>query len=179
MDLLRRYSNRTSWTKRLGELPIATSKAGADTVRVRRQAAARLSERQVAALVEDYLAGATVYELAARFGIHRVTVSAHLHRQGVTVRRQGLDDEDVAEAIRLYQRGCSLARIGDRLGLDATTARTALKAQGIALRDSHGRERVTWRTHPPQRWTTLPQRGQRQIRVAAAHAICGMTAFPL
>jgi hypothetical protein len=31
----------------------------------------------------DYQAGATVYELATRFKIHRVTVSEHLHRQGV------------------------------------------------------------------------------------------------
>ena len=60
-----------------------------------------------------------VYELAARFGIHRVTVSAHLHRRGVTLRHQGLDDEGVNEAIRLYEGGWSLARIGDRLGVDA------------------------------------------------------------
>jgi hypothetical protein len=91
-------------------------------------------------LVDGYLAGATVYELAARFGIHRVTVSAHLHRQGVTVRRQGLDAEGVAHAVRLYEDGWSVARIGDRLGVDATTAWTALKAHGIAMRDTHARE---------------------------------------
>lgn len=86
-------------------------------------------------------AGATVYELAARFGIHRVTVSAHLHSRGVTLRHQGLDDEGVVEAIRLYEGGWSLARIGDRLGVDATTVWTVLKTQGMALRDTHGRER--------------------------------------
>jgi len=100
----------------------------------------RLSERQVAALVDAYRAGATVYELAVRFGIHRVTVSAHLHRQGVTVRRQGLDGEGVAHAIRLYEDGWSLTRIGGRLDVNPTTVWTALKAQGIAMRDTHGRE---------------------------------------
>jgi hypothetical protein len=133
------YSNRILWIKGLQGLPIATGDAVTDTVR--RRTATRLSDRQIAALVDAYLAGATVYELAARFGIHRVTVSAHLHRQGVTVRRQGLDDEGVAHAVRLYEDGWSLARIGDRLGVDATTAWTALKAQGIAIRDTHGRER--------------------------------------
>ncbi len=112
-----------------------------DTVRIRRRTATRLSERQIAALVDGYLAGATVYELAVRFGIHRVTVSAHLHRQGVTMRRQGLDGDGVAHAVRLYEDGWSVTRIGDRLGVDATTAWTALKAQGIAIRDAHGRER--------------------------------------
>lgn len=91
-------------------------------------------------LVDAYRAGATVYELAARFGIHRVTVSAHLHRQGVTVRRQGLDDEGVAHAIRLYEDGWSLTRIGGRLDVDPTTVWTALKAQGVTMRDTHGRE---------------------------------------
>lgn len=43
--------------------------------------ARQLSSEQVAALVEGYQAGATVYELASRFKIHRVTVSQHLHRQ--------------------------------------------------------------------------------------------------
>jgi hypothetical protein len=37
----------------------------------------KLSTPEVAALVDSYRAGATVYELATRFGIHRVTVSAH------------------------------------------------------------------------------------------------------
>ncbi len=137
---MRRYSNRISWTKGLQELPIATTEAAADTVRVHRRTAAKLSDHQVAALVEGYLAGATVYELADRFGIHRVTASAHLHRQGITVRRQGLDAEGVAHAVHLYKAGWSCARIGDRLNVDATTAWTALKTRGTAIRDTHGRE---------------------------------------
>ena len=141
VELLRRYSNRTLWIKRLQDLPIATTDAVTDTVRVHRRTATRLSDRQIATLADSYLAGASVYELAVRFGIHRVTVSAHLHRQGVTVRRQGLDTEGVAHAVRLYEDGWSLARIGDRLGVDATTVWTTLKAQGTAIRDTHGRER--------------------------------------
>jgi hypothetical protein len=89
---------------------------------------------------EGYLAGATVYELAARFGIHRVTVSTHLHRQGITVRCQGLDTEGIAQAVRLYQEGWSVARVGERLGVDGGTVWTALRTQGITMRDTHGRE---------------------------------------
>jgi hypothetical protein len=46
----------------------------------------KLRAEQVQELVEAYEAGATVYQLAERFKIHRVTVSAHLHRQGVRMR---------------------------------------------------------------------------------------------
>ena len=88
-----------------------------------------------------YRAGQTVYELAARFGIHRVTVSTHLHRTGVTLRRQGLDDDGIQQAVGLYGQGWSVARIGTRLGVDGTTVWTALKAQGLRMRDTHRRER--------------------------------------
>jgi len=101
----------------------------------------RLSAGQVADLVEGYRAGRTVYELADHFGLHRVTVSAHLHRQGVTLRRQGLDDDDIDHAVHLYEQGWSVARIGDRLDVDGGTVWSALKAQGVRLRDAHGRER--------------------------------------
>ena len=121
LDLLRRYSNRIFWTKGLQGLLIATADAAAGTVRVRRRTATRLSDHQIAALVDGYLAGATVYELAARFGIHRVTVSTHLHRQGITLRRQGLDTEGIAHAVHLYQEGWSVARVGERLGVDGST----------------------------------------------------------
>jgi hypothetical protein len=122
-------------------LPKATPEAETNTVRSRRRTTNRLSDRQVAALVDGYLAGATAYELADRFGIHRVTVSAHLHRQGVVLRRQGLDTESTAQALRLYQDEWSVARIGERLGVEGGTVWTALKAEGVRMRDAHGRER--------------------------------------
>jgi DNA-binding NarL/FixJ family response regulator len=115
VDLLGRYSNRTSWANRLQCLPKATSEGATDTVRARRSSATRLSSGQVAELINGYHSGQTVYELAARFKIHRATVSAHLHRHGITLRRLGLDDDGIALAVRLYEDGWSVARIGERL----------------------------------------------------------------
>jgi transposase-like protein len=43
----------------------------------------RLSDEQVAKLVDRYQAGATINALAKHFEIHRTTVSLHLLRQGV------------------------------------------------------------------------------------------------
>jgi DNA-directed RNA polymerase specialized sigma24 family protein len=78
-------------------------------------------------LVAGYLAGRTVYELGAEFGINRRTVSALLHRQGVVMRRQGLTPKQVTEATRLRGQGWSLARIGDRYGVAAGTVMRALR----------------------------------------------------
>jgi DNA-directed RNA polymerase specialized sigma24 family protein len=95
----------------------------------------------VAALVEAYQAGATVYELAERFKIHRQTVSKHLHREGVKMRRRGLDDQQVVDATALYERGWSLARIGRKLEVQTGTVWMALRSRGVTMRDTHGKER--------------------------------------
>ena len=70
-----------------------------------RQAQRRLDAASVDALVDDYLSGQTVYELAAEFGIERRTVSAHLHRRGVSMRRRGLSLAQEEAAFTLRDRG--------------------------------------------------------------------------
>jgi hypothetical protein len=66
VDLLGRYSNRTSWSKRLNRLPKATSEAATTTVRARRSTPTRLSPAQISELIDGYQRGQTVYELAVR-----------------------------------------------------------------------------------------------------------------
>ena len=78
------------------------------------------------ALVDGYLAGETVYELAAEFGIERRTVSAHLHRRGVPMRRRGLSLAQKEEAFALRDRGWSLAQIGARFDVAPGTVRSTL-----------------------------------------------------
>ena len=134
MDLLGCYSKRTLWTKRLQLLPDLTNGDPGNALRRRRAAATTLPAADVAALVDAYQTGATIYQLATRFKIHRMTVSQHLHRQGVTLRRCGLTDEQYAHAVRLYREGHLLARVGARLGFDAETIRQALRAHGIHIR---------------------------------------------
>lgn len=103
--------------------------------------AVRLSAVQVGRLIEHYQCGATVYELAAEFGIQRATVACRLKDAGVILRRQGPVATDIDEMIRLYTSGLSLAAVGQRLGFDAETIRTHIKARGVQTRDPHGRKR--------------------------------------
>ena len=141
MDLLGRYSNRTSWIKRIPSPPKVAIRNRSTTVRTRGPVARKLSSQQVTELVKAYQEGQTVYALADQFGIHRTTVSAHLHRRGVSLRRPGLAPDDIVLAERLYAEGWSLARIGNRLDADAHTVRRVLKAGGVRMRDTHARER--------------------------------------
>jgi DNA-binding CsgD family transcriptional regulator len=134
VDLLGRYSKRTTWTKRLRQLPEPTPSDQPGAVRRQPVTVTTLPTTEVAALVDGYQAGANVNDLAARFGIHRATVTQHLHRNGVTVRQRGLDDLQIDHAAHLYRQGNSLARIGTRLGVHAETVRQALRGRGLQMR---------------------------------------------
>ena len=81
---------------------------------------------EVDRLVDDYLAGASVNELAERFGVHRATGSPHLSRRRVVRRRPGLGVEEAAEAVKLHQGGVSMRAIAHSMGVDRKAARRAL-----------------------------------------------------
>ena len=143
MDLLGRYSNLLPWSERLPSvtpLPLRGDHNHASLLSGPRSLR-RLTDDQIQTLAERYRHGATTNELAREFGIHRRTVSAHLHRSGTTMRRQGLTDSDAARAARLYENGWPLTCIGDQLGVDPKTVWSRLTNLGVRMRDSHGRDR--------------------------------------
>ncbi|MBK0419137.1 hypothetical protein JD276_08830 [Leucobacter sp. CSA1] len=80
-------------------------------------------------------------QIAEKYGIHRVTVSIVLGRNGTSKRPKGLNDHQKARAVELYESGLSLATVGKQLGFNATTIRAALLKQGVSMRDPHGRAR--------------------------------------
>ncbi len=123
------------------KLPDTTTPAPPPVERPKPQRARQLGADRVAELITGYRAGATVYELADRFGIERRTVSSILHRHGVPMRRRGLSPGQVDTAIHLYKLGWSLARVGNHLGVNHTTVLAALRRRGIPTRDPHGRAR--------------------------------------
>ena len=112
------------------------------TKRDRPRRARQLGDDQIQELIDGYRSGATVYELAAVFGIERRTVSAILHRHDVPMRRCGLSGDQVEDAVRLYDQGWSLARIGERMDVAADTVRQRLLERGVTMRDTHGRPRT-------------------------------------
>lgn len=142
VELLERYSSFQRWCQTVtGLLDVAAS-----DVRLETSAAARLcgTARQlpvheVTELVAGYEAGASVYELAKRFKIHRSTVSNILHKMGVVMRKQSMTEDQTDEAARLYEGGLSLAKVGGKLGFGTNTVRDALLRRGVMMRDPHWR----------------------------------------
>jgi transcriptional regulator of aromatic amino acid metabolism len=89
-------------------------------------------------IVQKYDSGETTQQIGAHFGISKTRVATVLREEGVTIRRQGLSDEQIRDAARLYAQGASLAQIGARFGVSHTTAAAALRRQGIKLRPRPG-----------------------------------------
>ena len=125
---LRRAHQHLS-AERARELPQATS-------RRKRTTQPRLSDEKIGQIVSAYETGKTVYELAAEYGCHRVTISAVLKRRGVALRRMPPSDEQVTEMIRLYETGLSLTQVGEHLGFSATTVLHRIRAAGRTTRNS-------------------------------------------
>ena len=76
--------------------------------------------------MRDYLAGANVRDLAARYQVDRNTVIGHVNRAGVRRHYPALLPEEIAEASQLYWSGRSLAAVGGHFGVNGSTVRTAM-----------------------------------------------------
>jgi DNA-binding transcriptional regulator LsrR (DeoR family) len=92
----------------------------------------------VDALVVGYKHGKTMKELAAEFGINRVTVSAQLRRANVPLRQAGFRLEHTAEAAVLYEAGWSSGRLAERYDVGADTVLKVLRRAGVAVRPRRG-----------------------------------------
>lgn len=83
-----------------------------------------LTPAQVGQLVDDYLGGATVTDLAVKYEVHRATVSRHLTDNGGVRRSAGLQGW---EAVRLFRQGESLRGISRSIGASRDSVRKTLE----------------------------------------------------
>jgi hypothetical protein len=106
--------------------------------RTTRQTQRRLRGPEIDELVADYQAGATTYELAERFRMHRVTVSAILKRKGIALRARPLSPTQITTATQFYHEGLSLLKVGERVGCGTECVRQALMKAGVKIRPRNG-----------------------------------------
>lgn len=97
-----------------------------------------LTAADTADIMHRYEAGQTTHQIGTHYGISKTRVATVLRMQGITIRRQGLNDEQVREAATLYATGKSLAWLGARYNVSHTTIATALRRQGVELRPRPG-----------------------------------------
>ncbi len=100
----------------------------------------RLSRGVVDELVHHYEEGASIDELARRYGAHRITIIAHLDRRGVPRRRvaRKMTDLLVAQASERYSEGLSLADVASEFGVHARTLAREFRRAGTPIRERRG-----------------------------------------
>ena len=105
----------------------------------------RLSPTNIDDLIAAYRTGATINQLADKFGVHRTTVAAHLDRHGVPRHhdRTEWDDGDLEHAAEMYAAGLSLADLAAVFEIDAQTVANRFRRAGRPIRPRRG-----WRLQP-------------------------------
>ncbi|MDP9332218.1 MAG: hypothetical protein M3Q30_02730 [Actinomycetota bacterium] len=134
MELLGRYSNQELQVEKLQRI-LSFPQTGQKRQAPRRpkQKQVRLSPTDVDHLIELYLAGKEINELAGQFDISRTTVMKHVERAGAP-RRRGVIVDHLDEARRLYEKGWSLAKVGEHFGVDPNTVWYTFRKLGVARR---------------------------------------------
>jgi hypothetical protein len=97
-----------------------------------------LTSQEITDIIHRYEVGDTTQQIATHCSISKARVATILGEQGITIRRQGLNDEQVREAATLYAAGNSLAQIGARFDVSHTTVAAALRRHGVQLRPRPG-----------------------------------------
>lgn len=149
MDLRRRFSNPRKPLKTLISHVIKGSRRGRGNPPRSRiadqrgpvrensaQTQTRLSASNRAELLAAYADGVPVRQLAARFKVHRGTVSEIARRAGLEPRVPTLPQAVREEATRLYVDGLTLVEVGAELGISHNAVRSAVVACGGTVRPS-------------------------------------------
>lgn len=91
-------------------------------------------------MIAEYEAGASLISIATARRMGKQTVSRLLSDAGVRIRRQGLDDVQVAHAADAYLSGQTTREIAEDLGVGHAMVWRALKRAGIELRPQFRRQ---------------------------------------
>jgi hypothetical protein len=98
------------------------------------QSQTRLSVSNRAELIDGYVAGVPVRELATRFNVHRGTVREIARQAGLAARQPELADAIRQDAARLYADGLTLAQFAMQLGISDEAVRSAVLACSGTIR---------------------------------------------
>lgn len=95
----------------------------------------RLTITEVQALVDGYLSGMSVTQVARKHHVHPDTATKWLTKSGVMIRpnKIGIPSNHLPEAVTLRQAGWSWKKLGVRYGCSHTAARRAVLNHNAAV----------------------------------------------
>ncbi|TDU06633.1 sigma-70-like protein [Streptomyces sp. 846.5] len=96
----------------------------------------KLSPIEIDELVEGYVAGESMLQLARQFGVHKHTVRQYLVKRGVSIRPKAVfTDAQEREVVRLYvEQQQTLAEIAPMFEVSTGAVRNVLRRRGVERR---------------------------------------------
>ncbi|RPA56819.1 hypothetical protein EF294_20820 [Gordonia oryzae] len=95
----------------------------------------KLTPHELESLITEYQDGATARDLAAKYGIHRMTVTRHIQRSGHQTRPvRSFEGDQLQQLIADYRAGNSTNALGRKYGVAGSTVSRTLRQHGIGLR---------------------------------------------
>lgn len=96
----------------------------------------RLTAEQAQAVAEAYVGGATIDQLALRFGVSASPIRRCLIERGVPIRRRGHRTTlhcDGAELVRRYHAGASKLQLARELNVNVKEIHRRLLVEGVTV----------------------------------------------
>ena len=90
-------------------------------------------------MIAEYEAGASSIWIARTHRLGKATERGLLFDADVKIRRQGLDDDQVARAVRAYESGQTTREVAAELGVGHSMVWRVLKAAGVECRPNSRR----------------------------------------
>ena len=139
VEVLGRYLNHSDQGERLRTL-LKVVPSGYKTAKTRtpRRVCRRLEPAKVEELIQGYVGGVLVADLADQFCVDQSTVHKHARRHGLPRRSPRLGPGQIEAAARLYVAGQSLAKLSGHFGVAADAVTLALRRAGVTLRPRRG-----------------------------------------
>ena len=114
-----------------------TSYDPASVVNDYKQQQRSLTEQEVKEVVMRYGFGASTYELAAVYGVHRSTISRALKKSGIEVSNEIAKRRELTEQIlKMYDDRLRPEDIGKQLGINKASVLKLLHENGVRIRHS-------------------------------------------
>ncbi|MCL2280651.1 hypothetical protein FWC31_02070 [Candidatus Saccharibacteria bacterium] len=96
------------------------------------------SQDEISEMIMDYTENRlTTKEISSKFACSRQTISNVLRRNGVTVSKVLLSNDQADEAVRIYESGFTLVQVGVKLGVSRDTIQRALIRHGVQIRSQY------------------------------------------
>ena len=102
--------------------------------KIKYRTARQLRPAEIDQLVEAFMTGKSVQELATRFEVHRSTIGRHLRERGVDTQPYALRPEDAHTAADLYRAGWTVPQVAKHYSIGNETARARIVAEGAKMR---------------------------------------------